>query len=98
LPLYGVVRMRQTRRVGVEVSDEEQIMHEHKNAQIIVRYDASICTHAGNCVKGLPAVFDVNRDPWINLTAADPSAIIKTIAMCPSGALTYELVGEPSRT
>jgi uncharacterized Fe-S cluster protein YjdI len=72
-------------------------MNEHRNSRIVVRYDASVCTHAGNCVKGLPAVFDVNRTPWIDVDAADAANIIQTIRACPSGALTFELVGEPSR-
>jgi uncharacterized Fe-S cluster protein YjdI len=73
-------------------------MNEHRNARIVIRYDPAICTHAGNCVKGLPGVFDVNRQPWIDVDGADPALIIKTISTCPSGALTFELAGEPSHT
>ncbi len=71
-------------------------MQEYQNDTIIVRYDEKICIHAGNCVKNLPAVFNSKRRPWIDVNGADVEAIKKTIALCPSGALTYEMVqGEP---
>ena len=73
-------------------------MQEERNARIVVRYDVSICTHSGNCVRGLPAVFDVGKDPWINVNGAEPSAIAKAITACPSGALSYELVSQPSKS
>ena len=65
---------------------------QQRNAQIIVSYDPAICTHSGNCVRGLPAVFDVSKDPWINVDGAEPQAIIAAVGRCPSGALSYELV------
>jgi len=45
-------------------------------------------------VEGLPAVFDVNRRPWINADGAAAEAIQKQIARCPSGALTWEVKPE----
>jgi uncharacterized Fe-S cluster protein YjdI len=69
-------------------------VQEYKNKQFIVRYDEKICSHSGNCVKGLPRVFDIHRDPWINVNEADNEAIKKTVGSCPSGALSYENVEE----
>ncbi len=66
-------------------------MKEYRNEKIVVRYDEKICIHAGECVEGLPAVFDVNERPWIHVDGADVEAIVETIGRCPSGALTYEI-------
>ncbi len=75
-------------------------MQEYRNDNILVRYDETICIHAGNCVKNLPAVFDSKRRPWINVNGADVEAIKKTIALCPSGALSFEIVqgNDPAST
>jgi uncharacterized Fe-S cluster protein YjdI len=62
-------------------------MQEYSNEKITVRYDEKICIHAGKCVRGLPQVFDVSKDPWINVDGAAVAAIRQTIAQCPSGAL-----------
>lgn len=68
-------------------------MSEHRNDKVIVRYDPEVCIHAGHCVKTLPGVFDASRKPWIDVNGADAAAIEKTVAGCPSGALTFERVG-----
>ena len=73
-------------------------MQEYRNDNIIVRYDETICIHAGNCVKNLPAVFDSKRWPWINVNGADVEAIKHTIALCPSGALSFEMVSGKDST
>ncbi len=56
---------------------------------ITVTFDPSVCIHAGVCVRGLPAVFDVRRKRWIHAGAADPDAVAAQVARCPSGALQY---------
>ena len=63
-------------------------MPEYSNDKITVRYDEKVCIHAGKCVQGLPQVFNVNNDPWINVDGADVESIRRTIQQCPSGALT----------
>jgi uncharacterized Fe-S cluster protein YjdI len=65
-------------------------MQEFKNDRITLRFDASLCCHAGECVRGLPAVFDPSRDPWIDVNAASPEAIAEIARRCPSGALSRE--------
>lgn len=60
---------------------------EYKGEEITVRYDLARCIHAATCVKRLPAVFDVDKKPWVqpdNASADDVSAVVKR---CPSGAL-----------
>lgn len=67
-------------------------VQEYRNADIVVRFDPRVCTHSGNCVRGLRPVFDVQKRPWVNVDAATAGAIAAQIEQCPSGALTYELL------
>lgn len=67
--------------MGVDVE------HEFSSENVVVTYDDEVCIHAGDCVKHLPAVFDVNRDPWIDPTAAPADDIEVAVNACPSGAL-----------
>lgn len=69
----------------------KKVVKEYENADIVVRFDASACIHSGNCIRGLSAVFDVQRRPWVNVDAATAGDIAAQIEKCPSGALTYEL-------
>ena len=53
-----------------------------------VTFDGSICTHAGECVKGSPDVFSVvDNNMVINQDGSSEEAIRTTVAKCPSGAL-----------
>jgi uncharacterized Fe-S cluster protein YjdI len=58
-----------------------------------VTYDAATCTHAGECVRGLPAVFDSKATPWIQPAAAPFDRIAEVVARCPSGALAIRRTG-----
>lgn len=57
---------------------------------ITVYFDAGICQHAGECVRGLPLVFDVKQRPWIQPDNADADEVAVQVRKCPSGALQYE--------
>ncbi|MBK6420619.1 MAG: (4Fe-4S)-binding protein [Gemmatimonadetes bacterium] len=61
-----------------------QVVH---TADIAVTFDPNICRHAGECIRGLPKVFDVSRPDWIHPGAAWPEEILAVVARCPSGAL-----------
>lgn len=53
-----------------------------------VTYDANVCIHAGECVKGSPEVFKVVDGEFvIDQTAAPEEDIRGTVSKCPSGAL-----------
>jgi uncharacterized Fe-S cluster protein YjdI len=54
-----------------------------------VTFDPDICTHSGRCVRGLPAVFDVRRKRWVDVSADTGHEIEAQIARCPSGALQF---------
>jgi CDGSH-type Zn-finger protein/uncharacterized Fe-S cluster protein YjdI len=55
---------------------------------IRVTYDARRCIHAAECVRGLPVVFDPERRPWIDATAAQSDEIAAVVHRCPTGALS----------
>jgi uncharacterized Fe-S cluster protein YjdI len=61
-------------------------------AEVTISYDPEVCTHSGNCVKGLPGVFNVDREPWIDPDGGSIEEIRTAIRNCPSGALTMAQV------
>jgi CDGSH-type Zn-finger protein/uncharacterized Fe-S cluster protein YjdI len=65
----------------------ESRLHRYEAAHAVVTWDAGLCRHAAECVRGLPAVFDPKARPWIAVEGASFDALAATIARCPSGAL-----------
>ena len=65
----------------------------YTGSHLDVSFDADTCIHAGECVRGLPAVFDTKRKPWIAPDEGAADAIREVVARCPSGAL--EIVERP---
>lgn len=63
----------------------------YENDAVVVTFDTKVCIHSGKCVRGLGAVFDVKRRPWIAIDGATPEAILAQVAHCPSGALKARL-------
>lgn len=61
--------------------------------EITIHDDRGICAHAGYCTGGLPKVFRMRTEPWIDPDAETVEAIIDTIKKCPSGALSYSIDG-----
>ena len=59
-----------------------------------VSFDGAVCRHAGECVRGMPTVFDVRKRPWIDPGKAADEQLAATlrevVARCPSGALQIE--------
>lgn len=68
----------------------------YDGSAIRVRFDPRRCIHAAECARGLPAVFDPEKRPWIDPDGASADQIARVVHRCPSGALTYErLDGKP---
>lgn len=67
---------------------------EYTGPLVDVTFDGALCAHAGECVRGMPAVFDTAQRPWINPTAADTpesaDLLREVVARCPSGALEIQ--------
>lgn len=62
----------------------------YAGSEVDVSFDPEVCIHSGNCVRGLPAVFDTNRKPWIVPDAAAADDVVALVERCPSGALQFE--------
>lgn len=67
----------------------------YETPQITVTFEPALCIHSGNCVRGLPAVFDVRRKRWVRPEAASADEVEAQIARCPSGALKSYRPGVP---
>jgi len=53
-----------------------------------VSWNEKVCSHSGNCVRGLPKVFMVKDGNFvIDTSAASEKEILAAVAACPSGAL-----------
>ncbi|MFW5913889.1 MAG: glutamate synthase-related protein, partial [Bacillota bacterium] len=66
----------------------------YEGKTVTIHDDRGICSHAGYCTDGLPEVFQMGKEPWIDPDGASEDAIRKTIEKCPSGALSYEIDGK----
>lgn len=71
----------------MDARDTPPRLRHYDAAGVTVTYDAARCIHAAVCVRGLPAVFDPDRRPWIAPDAAPPDDVMAVVAGCPTGAL-----------
>lgn len=62
---------------------------EYDNGEVIITWEPEKCIHAGKCVRGLPAVFNPNKKPWIEVGNASSEELVNQVKKCPSGALGY---------
>lgn len=58
---------------------------------VTVTFDPSVCIHSGECLRGLPEVFDLQRRRWIRPENAPAERVADQVRRCPSGALQYRL-------
>jgi uncharacterized Fe-S cluster protein YjdI/CDGSH-type Zn-finger protein len=73
-------------------------MKRYEGEHIEVTYDPARCLHAAECVRGMPAVFDTAKRPWVAPDAGDTDELTAVIRRCPTGALHYRLrEGESER-
>lgn len=78
--------------------DTHEGISSHAAEGVTVFFDKTRCTYAAECVRGLPAVFDRGRKPWIDPAAASADQIAEVVRRCPSGALQYDLADGPDET
>ena len=64
---------------------------------VTVHDNRGICAHAGRCTDGLPSVFRLRKEPFIDATAAPADKIAEVIRTCPSGALSHSIDGVEHR-
>ncbi len=60
---------------------------------IAIHDNRRICAHAGKCTDGLPSVWRMGQEPWIDADGAEVEKIIEIVRSCPSGALSYSIEG-----
>lgn len=76
-----------------DVATEEELLkndyRKYHGENMDIYYNATICEHAGECVRGNPLVFEVGRKPWIIPDNGDTPSNQKVINRCPSGVLKY---------
>lgn len=65
------------------------IKKEYDNGEVVITWLPERCTHSGRCVRGLPAVFDPKKKPWIEIGNATSDELVNQVKKCPSGALGY---------
>ena len=67
----------------------KEVTKHYTNGEVTIVWKNSLCTHSGNCVRGLPSVFNSKEQPWIKPEGATTEQIIEQVKKCPSGALSY---------
>ncbi len=67
----------------------KDITMKYSNGEVTIIWKPNLCIHSGKCVRGLPAVFDNKRKPWIDAKAAGTYEIVEQVKSRPSGALSY---------
>jgi uncharacterized Fe-S cluster protein YjdI len=68
----------------------DDLIKKYSNGEVTVIWKPTLCQHSGVCARGLPAVFNPRRRPWIELEHADSKTIVAQVEQCPSGALSWE--------
>jgi CDGSH-type Zn-finger protein/uncharacterized Fe-S cluster protein YjdI len=71
----------------------KRTLRRYEADELVVTYDAARCIHVEACVRGLPAVFNPARRPWIAPAQAAADAVAQVVSQCPTGALHYERSG-----
>jgi uncharacterized Fe-S cluster protein YjdI len=76
-------------------AEQRSPAREYETAEIVVEWRPELCSHSGNCARGLPLVFDPKRRPWVDPGAASADEVEAQVARCPSGALRSRRPGKP---
>ena len=61
----------------------------YRGRDIEVSFDLDQCVHIGECLRGAPGVFKLNRRPWVLPDAAGADEVAEIVLRCPSGALQF---------
>ena len=67
----------------------------YRGKRITLHDNRALCAHSGICTDGLPGVFRLGQEPWIEADGADAAAAIAIVQRCPSGALSYSIGDAP---
>lgn len=64
-------------------------LKEYWSDEIVVTFDSDRCIHVAECLRGLPAVFDTRKRPWVQPANATADEVAAVVMRCPSGALHF---------
>jgi CDGSH-type Zn-finger protein len=67
---------------------------DYAGAGLVVHFNRLQCSASEECARGLPAVFEHGRKPFIEPDRAGVEQVVEVIRRCPSGALRYTLKNE----
>ncbi len=88
-------------RIGFDDSKSAELLpdrrEDYAGPEVTIHDNRAICSHAGYCTEGLPAVWRTGVEPWIEPGGADGESIVEVVKMCPSGALSFSIGGVESR-
>lgn len=70
---------------------------EYVGEGVTIHDNRGLCAHAGRCTDGLPSVFRLRKEPFIDATGAPAEKIAEIVRSCPSGALRYSVDGVEHR-
>ena len=73
-----------------EARKQSSVAREYRTGEIVVTWEPQLCIHSARCLQGLPQVFDTERRPWVDVTAASADQIAEVVTRCPSSALRFE--------
>jgi uncharacterized Fe-S cluster protein YjdI len=76
---------------------QEGVARTYRTDRIEVTWAPRRCTHAAECFRSAPEVFDPDARPWVRPEAADPDEVEATVLRCPSGALRFRRLDDRSR-
>jgi uncharacterized Fe-S cluster protein YjdI len=65
-----------------------EVERAYANDRIEVTWEPAFCIHVAECLRGLPAVFDNQRRPWIIVDNGSPGDIGEVIQRCPRARCT----------
>lgn len=68
---------------------------EFEGTEISVTFNPLLCSHAAQCNKLSPHVFDAKKRPWITPDEGTIEDVEKVVAACPSGALAIARTENP---
>jgi uncharacterized Fe-S cluster protein YjdI len=57
----------------------------YRGQNVEVSFDLDICIHIGECLRGHPGVFKLERRPWVLPDEADADTVAEIVERCPSG-------------
>jgi CDGSH-type Zn-finger protein len=73
------------------------IRDDYSAGPLTVHDNRGVCAHIGRCTDGLPAVFRLETEPWIDPAGASEKTIVAQVHQCPSGALSHSHDGKEHR-